>query len=182
MQGPRRSRLHGRRLLLRARRRRCPCGCRRSVVAFVTDATRTRSLLTTLGLPADPATFAPARDPPQPELPWADPAYPQAIHTRATADRTPVARGGSVRASPNGGHLYARGSSPPTHAGQLPRAVYCRRQRNAACLSWTPDHDRGSLERLCRHPWRGLANTAAWDPSATAFYPGSPGTLAVNSP
>jgi hypothetical protein len=53
---------------------RCPCGGRRSVVAFVTDATRTRSLLTTLGLPADPATFAPARDPPQPELAWADPA------------------------------------------------------------------------------------------------------------
>jgi hypothetical protein len=52
----------------------CPCGGRRSVVAFVADATRARSLLITLGLPADPATFAPARDPPQAELAWEDPA------------------------------------------------------------------------------------------------------------
>ena len=33
-----------------------------------------RTWLITLGLPADPATFAPARDPPQAELAWEDPA------------------------------------------------------------------------------------------------------------
>jgi len=37
----------------------CPCGGRRTVVAFVADAHLTRSLLTSLGLPAEPATFAP---------------------------------------------------------------------------------------------------------------------------
>jgi len=52
----------------------CLCGGRRTVVAFVTDPNRARSLLTTLGLPAVPATFAPARDPPQTELAWLDPA------------------------------------------------------------------------------------------------------------
>ena len=50
------------------------CGCRRHVVAFVANATRARSLLVALGLPAAPATFAPARDPPQTELAWVDPA------------------------------------------------------------------------------------------------------------
>jgi len=52
----------------------CPCGGRRSVVAFVDDATRARSLLVALGLPAAPAAFAPARDPTQTELAWPDPA------------------------------------------------------------------------------------------------------------
>ena len=52
----------------------CPCGGRRTVVAFVTDPCRAHSLLTALGLPAAPATFAPARDPPQAELDWEDPA------------------------------------------------------------------------------------------------------------
>jgi hypothetical protein len=52
----------------------CRCGGRRSVVAFVTDVARARGLLVTLGLPADPATFAPARDPPQAEFAWEDPA------------------------------------------------------------------------------------------------------------
>ncbi|TMQ03053.1 MAG: ATP-dependent helicase HrpA [Deltaproteobacteria bacterium] len=52
----------------------CPCGGRRSVVAFVADAGQAHSLLVTLGLPADSATFAPARDPPQAELAWEDPA------------------------------------------------------------------------------------------------------------
>jgi hypothetical protein len=33
-------------------------------------ANLTRSLLTSLGLPAEPATFAPARAPPQAELAW----------------------------------------------------------------------------------------------------------------
>ncbi len=52
----------------------CACGGRRTVVAFVADANLTRSLLTSLGLPAEPATFAPARAPPQAELAWHDPA------------------------------------------------------------------------------------------------------------
>lgn len=52
----------------------CPCGGRRRVVAFVADAGEAHSLLVTLGLPAAPATFAPARDPPQAELAWEDPA------------------------------------------------------------------------------------------------------------
>jgi hypothetical protein len=42
----------------------CPCGGRRSVTAFVTA----------LGLPAQPAMFAPARDPPQAELAWDEPS------------------------------------------------------------------------------------------------------------
>jgi hypothetical protein len=53
---------------------RCTCGGRRTVAAFVADATLARSLLTSLGLPADPATFAPARAPPQAELAWHDAA------------------------------------------------------------------------------------------------------------
>jgi hypothetical protein len=52
----------------------CPCGGRRHVVAFVAHATRARSQLVAIGLPAAPATFAPARDPPQTELAWVDPA------------------------------------------------------------------------------------------------------------
>jgi hypothetical protein len=52
----------------------CPCGGRRSVTAFVTDQRLTSSLLASLGLPAEPATFAPARDPPQAELIWDEPA------------------------------------------------------------------------------------------------------------
>ncbi|HEX8112827.1 MAG TPA: transglutaminase family protein [Kofleriaceae bacterium] len=50
------------------------CGGRRTVVAFVADATLTRSLLTSLGRPAEPATFAPARVPPQAKLARYDPA------------------------------------------------------------------------------------------------------------
>jgi len=49
---------------------RCPCGGRRSVVALVANPTMARTLLATLGLPAEPATFAPARDPPQTKLSW----------------------------------------------------------------------------------------------------------------
>ena len=48
----------------------CPCGGRRSVIAIVADPTIARALLTALGLPNEPATFAPARDPPQVELAW----------------------------------------------------------------------------------------------------------------
>ena len=49
----------------------CPCGGRRRVVAV--DAARARPLLAALGLPCTPATFAPARAPPQAEL-WFDDA------------------------------------------------------------------------------------------------------------
>jgi hypothetical protein len=38
----------------------CPCGGHRSVTAFVVDERLARSLLTTLGLAAEPATFVPA--------------------------------------------------------------------------------------------------------------------------
>lgn len=41
----------------------CPYGGRRSVIAIVADPTIARTLLTALGLPNEPATFAPARDP-----------------------------------------------------------------------------------------------------------------------
>lgn len=46
----------------------------RSVTVFVTDQHLARSLLAALGLTAEPATFAPARDPPQPEFAWDEPA------------------------------------------------------------------------------------------------------------
>jgi len=52
-------------------------------VAFVTDPCRAHSLLTALGLPAAPATFAPARDPPQAELDWEAPASPHQPTTTA---------------------------------------------------------------------------------------------------
>jgi hypothetical protein len=52
----------------------CACGGRRTVGAFVADANLIRSLLTSLGLPAEPSTFAPARAPTQAELAWYDPA------------------------------------------------------------------------------------------------------------
>jgi len=52
----------------------CPCGGRRTVTAFVVDIHLTRSVLTALGLAPEPATFVPARDPPQAELAWDDPA------------------------------------------------------------------------------------------------------------
>lgn len=45
----------------------CPCSGRRSVVAIVTDTAR--ALLAGLGLATEPSTFAPARAPPQPDLP-----------------------------------------------------------------------------------------------------------------
>ncbi len=43
---------------------------RRSVIAVVTDPALANTLLTALELPSDPVTFAPARSPPQAELPW----------------------------------------------------------------------------------------------------------------
>jgi len=52
----------------------CPCGGRRTVTAFVVDTTLARSVLTALGLAVEPTSFAPARDPPQVEFAWDDPA------------------------------------------------------------------------------------------------------------
>ena len=52
----------------------CLCGGRRTVTAFVMDTTLARRVLTALGQAAEPATFAPARDPPQAEFAWDDPA------------------------------------------------------------------------------------------------------------
>lgn len=52
----------------------CPCGGRRSIIAVVTDPTIARTLLAALDLPHAPQPFAPARDPPQPDLAWDDPA------------------------------------------------------------------------------------------------------------
>ncbi|MCX5748140.1 MAG: transposase, partial [Proteobacteria bacterium] len=52
---------------------RCPCGGRRSVIAIVAVPAIARAVLVGLGLPAEPATFAPARAPPQTEL-WFDEA------------------------------------------------------------------------------------------------------------
>jgi hypothetical protein len=51
----------------------CPYGSRRRVVAVVVDSAITRTVLAALVLPCTPATFAPARAPPQAEL-WFDDA------------------------------------------------------------------------------------------------------------
>jgi len=48
----------------------CPCGGRRSVIAVVTDPALANMLVSALGVPSDPVTFAPARSPPQAELAW----------------------------------------------------------------------------------------------------------------
>jgi hypothetical protein len=51
---------------------RCSCGGRRRVLAFLVESHVTRAILAHLGLPA-PIAPAPARAPPQPELPgWHD--------------------------------------------------------------------------------------------------------------
>jgi hypothetical protein len=52
----------------------CACGGRRSIIAIVTDPAVARTLLAALDLPREPSAFAPARDPPQVELAWDDPA------------------------------------------------------------------------------------------------------------
>ena len=49
-------------------------GGRRAVVAFVVAPAVAHSVLGTLGLPVEPARFAPARASPQAELAWDDPA------------------------------------------------------------------------------------------------------------
>lgn len=43
-------------------------------MSFVMDTHLARSVLTALGLAAEPATFTPARDPPRAEFAWDDPA------------------------------------------------------------------------------------------------------------
>jgi hypothetical protein len=43
-------------------------------MSFVMDAHLAPSVLTALGLAAEPATFTPARDPPRAEFAWDDPA------------------------------------------------------------------------------------------------------------
>ena len=48
----------------------CACGGRRSVIAIVTNPALAIALLTALELSSEPATFAPARSPPQAELAW----------------------------------------------------------------------------------------------------------------
>jgi hypothetical protein len=50
----------------------CSCGGRRSVIAVVVAPAVARTLLAVLGLPHEPAAFAPARDPPQVELEFVD--------------------------------------------------------------------------------------------------------------
>jgi hypothetical protein len=52
----------------------CSCGGRRSVIAVITHPTIARTVLAALDLPHEPAAFAPARDPPQVEIAWDDPA------------------------------------------------------------------------------------------------------------
>ena len=47
------------------------CGGRRRVLTFLTDPPVLRAILEHLGLPADPPPVAPARPPPEPELPFA---------------------------------------------------------------------------------------------------------------
>jgi hypothetical protein len=61
----------------------CPCGGRRRVVAVVIDSAIARALLAALGLPYNPATFAPARAPPQAEF-W----FPDAPVARTVAERS----------------------------------------------------------------------------------------------
>lgn len=50
------------------------CGGRRSIIAVVTHPTLTRTLLADLDLPHEPTAFTSARDPPQVELAWDEPA------------------------------------------------------------------------------------------------------------
>ena len=47
------------------------CGGRRRVLTFLTDPPVLRRILEHLGLAADPPSVAPARGPPEPELPFA---------------------------------------------------------------------------------------------------------------
>jgi hypothetical protein len=46
----------------------CSCGGRRTVLAIIAAPAIARTVLTALGLPAEPVRFAPARDPTQAEL------------------------------------------------------------------------------------------------------------------
>jgi hypothetical protein len=48
----------------------CGGGSSTTSIAVVTDSALANTLLTALGVPSDPVTFAPARSPPQAELAW----------------------------------------------------------------------------------------------------------------
>jgi hypothetical protein len=52
----------------------CARGVRRTIIAVVTDPSVARTLLVAFDLPHEPSAFAPARDPPQAELAWDEPA------------------------------------------------------------------------------------------------------------
>jgi hypothetical protein len=65
----------------------CPCGGRRSVVAVVVDAAMARAVLAALKLPCTPATFSPARAPPQVKLWFDDPSWPAQSPTAAAQGR-----------------------------------------------------------------------------------------------
>jgi hypothetical protein len=84
----------------------CPCGGHRSVTAFVVDERLVRSLLTTLGLAAEPATFAPTRAPPQVEFAWDDheAATGRSAITWRERDKVRARRGG---AGPEGAARHA---------------------------------------------------------------------------
>ena len=81
----------------------CVCGGRRSVIAVVTDPTVARALLAVLDLSCEPATFAPARDPPgrarvertgvvlPPSLARQAPVCPRAIQTSVALHPAPGA-------------------------------------------------------------------------------------------
>ena len=62
------------RRIARARGLRAPRTGAVVFIAVVTDPTIARTLLVALDLPHEPSAFAPARDPPQAELEWDDPA------------------------------------------------------------------------------------------------------------
>ena len=75
----------------------CACSGRRTVVAFVAEANLTRSLLTSLGLPAEPAMFAPARAPLRPSSPGTTPR--SLALSAAPTDRTQVGMDSSALTS-----------------------------------------------------------------------------------
>jgi hypothetical protein len=88
----------------------CRCGGRRSVVAFVADAGQAHSLLVTLGLPADPATFAPAGDPPRLSSPGRSPRSTRRSPAGADAARTATVVGRlELPPPPERGPIIARG-------------------------------------------------------------------------
>ncbi len=98
-----------------------------NVVAFVAEPSLARSLLATLGLPAEPATFTPARDPPQAKFAWRDP--------RKHCRRQPQVRrhGHLCSCTANCSRPHARAALAPKAATLLSRVVSNGHQRNATC-------------------------------------------------